>query len=92
MGSYDSLVNADGGVSECEGAECNAVSVCLVIESEAQVIAGVAGETATTDDTSTPTDDSGTDGDAGGDDNGDASDAGDDDNTDGADAGDGGNG
>ena len=63
LGSYDSLVNADGGVSECEGAECNAVSVCLVIGSDAQTVAGVAGET--TDDT-TPTDDSGTDDGAGG--------------------------
>ena len=72
LGSYDSLVNADGGVSECEGAECNAVSVCLVIESDAQTVAGVAGET-TTDEN--PADDSGTEDGAGGDDSADGSDA-----------------
>jgi hypothetical protein len=41
IGSFDSAVDANGAVADsCAGAECNAVSVCLNVKSDATVIAG----------------------------------------------------
>jgi hypothetical protein len=52
IGGFDSAVDANGAVADsCEGAECNAVSVCLNVESDATVITGradAAVETTTT--------------------------------------------
>ena len=35
------LVGADDGVSTCEGAEYNAISVCFIIEADAQLNVGI---------------------------------------------------